>query len=419
VRNADPDLRGRATPVLVGDGGYLAGMSRFRLLPTPAQQVGLLEHCRHARFVWNLAVEQQQFWQPGRHAPHYNEQSAQLTEARAESEWLAVGSQTVQQQALRDFAQAMRNFFAGTHRRPSWRKAGVHEGFRQVGVKPHHVAKLNKRYGRLWVPKVGWVRFRWTRAVPEDVKSYRITRDRAGRWHVAFARIPAPIPGPRDGSVVGVDRGVAVAAALSTGALLHSPRLTPGEQIRLRRLQQRLARAEHGSNRRQRTRVAIAKLKARDADRRRDWVGQTTTDLARRFDTIRVEQLDVRAMTRSARGTLEQPGVHVAQKRGLNRAISCQGWGQLVARLDHKAAGRLERVPAAYTSQRCCACGHVAPENRKSQAVFACVACDAGPCNADVNAARIIAAGRAVPAQGDLATGRSVNCEPQLSSPAA
>jgi putative transposase len=393
-------------------------MSRFRLLPTPAQQVALLEHCRHARFVWNLAVEQQQLWQPGRRAPGYNEQSAQLTEIRAEYDWLAAGSQTVQQQALRDFSQAMRNFFAGTHRRPSWRKARVHEGFRQVAVKPRHIEKLNRRYGRVWVPKVGWVRFHWTRAVPEGVKSYRITRDRADRWHVAFALIPNPIQGPADGSVVGVDRGVAVSAALSTGELLHAPSLSAGEQIRLRRLQQRLGRAKCGSNRRQRTRLAIARIKAREADRRRDWVEKTTTDLARRFDTIRVEQLDVRAMTRSARGTLDQPGVRVAQKRGLNRAISGQGWGRLVARLGCKAAGRLERVPAAYTSQRCCACGHVAPENRKSQAVFACVACQAGPCNADVNAARNIAAGRAVPAQGDFAMRQSANCEPQLSSPA-
>jgi putative transposase len=394
-------------------------VSRFRLLPTPAQQVALLEHCGHARFVWNLAVEQQQFWQPGRRAPGYNEQSAQLTEIRAEYRWLAAGSQTVQQQALRDFAQAMRNFFAGTHRRPSWRKAGVHEGFRQVGVKPRHVEKLNRRYGRVWVPKVGWIRFRWTRAVPEDIKSYRITQDRAGRWHVAFAHIPDPTQGPADGSVVGVDRGVAVSAALSTGELLHTPGLTPGERIRLRRLQQRLARAERGSDRRQRTKLAIARIKAREANRRRDWVEKTTTDLARRFDTIRVEKLDVRAMTRSARGTVDRPGVRVAQKRGLSRAIGRQAWGALVARLDHKAAGRIERVPAAYTSQRCSACGHVAPENRKSQAVFSCVACQAGPCNADVNAARNIAAGRAVPAQGDLAAGRSVNCEPQLSSPAA
>jgi len=379
----------------------------------------LLEHCRHARFVWNLAVEQQQFWQPGRRVPGYNEQSAQLTEARAEHDWLGVGSQTVQQQALRDFAQAMRNFFAGTHRRPSWRKAGVHEGFRQIGLKPRHIEKLNRRYGRVWVPKVGWVRFRWTRVMPKVVKSYRVTRDRAGRWHVAFAHIPGPIPGPGDGSVVGVDRGVTVSAALSTGELLHTPSLTRGEQTRLRRLQQRLARAKRGSNRRQRTKLAIAKLQAREADRRRDWVEKTTTDLARRFHIIRVENLDVQAMTRSARGTVDHPGVRVAQKRGLNRAISRQGWGRLVARLDHKAADRLERVPAAYTSQRCCACGHIAPENRKSQAVFACVACNAGPYNADVNAARNIAAGRAVPAQGDLAAGRSANCEPQLSSPAA
>jgi putative transposase len=418
-RKSEYDLQPCAMPVGVGGGGYVSSMSRFRLLPTPAQQIVLLEHCRHARFVWNLAVEQQQFWQPGRRAPGYNEQSAQLTEIRTEYDWLAAGSQTVQQQALRDFTQAMRNFFAGTHRRPSWRKAAVHEGFRQVGLKPSHVEQLNRPYGRVWVPKIGWIRFRRTRAVPAGVKSYRITRDRAGRWHVAFAHIPGPIPGPRDGSVVGVDRGVAVSAALSTGELLHATSLTPGERTRLRRLQQRLARAKRGSNRRARTKLAIARLKAREADRRRDWVEKATTDLARRFDTIRVEALDVRAMTRSACGTLDRPGVRVAQKRGLNRAISRQAWGRLVGRLDHKAAGRIERVPAAFTSQRCSACGHVAPENRKSQAVFACVACNAGPCNADVNAARNIAAGRAVPAQGDLAARRSGNCEPQLSSPAA
>ncbi|MGB8210724.1 MAG: transposase [Mycobacterium sp.] len=394
-------------------------MSRFRLLPTTAQQAVLLEHCRHARFVWNLAVEQQQYWRPGRRAPGYNEQSAQLTEIRAEYSWLAAGSQKVQQQALRDFAQAMRNFLNGSHGRPSWRKAGVHEGFRQVGLEPRQVEKLNRRYGQVWVSKVGWVRFRCSRPVPPGVKSYRITRDRAGRWHAAFAHIPDPIPAPCDGSVVGVDRGVAVSAALSTGELLHAPSLTPGERLRLHRQQRRLARAKPGSNRRQRTKLAIAKLKAREADRRRDWVEKSTTDLARRFDTIRVEKLDVRAMTRSARGTFDQPGVRVAQKRGLNRAIRRQSWGQLVARLSQKASGRVERVPAAYTSQRCSACGHIAPGNRKSQAVFSCIACKAGPCNADVNAARNIAAGRAVPAQGDLAVGRSANCEPQLSSPAA
>jgi transposase len=244
------------------------------LLPNPKQAAALAEHCRHARFVWNLAVEQQQHWQPGRQAPGYNEQCAQLTAARAEYDWLAAGSQTVQQQALRDFAPAMRNFFNRIHRRPTWRKAGKHEGFRQVGFKPRHITRLSRRYGQVWIPKVGWVRFRWTRNI-------------------------------------------------------------------------------------------------------------------------------------------------VAQKRGLNREIHRQGWGLLVARLKHKARGRLELVPPAYTSQRCSQCGHVAPENRKSQAVFRCVACGVGPCNADVNAARNIAAGRAVTARGDLGVSRSVNREPQSCSPAA
>jgi putative transposase len=253
----------------------------------------LAEHCRHARYVWNLAVEQQQHWQPGRRAPGCNEQCAQLTAARAEYAWLAAGSQTVQQQALRDFTQAMRNFFDGTHRRPTWRKAGVHEGFRQVAVKAHHIKQLNRRFGRVWVPKVGWVRFRCTRPVPDWVKSYRVTCDRIGRWHVAFAAVPEPIAGPRDGSIVGIDRGVTVAAALSTGDLLQVPGLSRGEAVRLRVLQQRLARAQRGSNRRARTKLAIAKLKAKEAARRNDWVEKLSTDLARRFDTIRIEELAV------------------------------------------------------------------------------------------------------------------------------
>ena len=377
------------------------------------------EHCRHARYVWNLAAEQQRHWQPGRHAPGYNEQCAQLTAARAEYDWLAAGSQTVQQQALRDFAQAMRNFFNGTHRRPTWRKAGLHEGFRQVAVKAHHIQCLNRRFGRAWVPKVGWVRFRLSRPVPEGVKSYRITCDRAGRWHIAFAHVPQLIPRPCDGSVVGIDRGVAVAAALSTGELLHAPGPSRGEAKRLKVLQQRLARAKRGSNRRARTKRAIAKLTAREADRRRDWVEKATTDVARRFDTIRIEALDVRSMTRSARGTVQQPGVGVAAKRGLNRGISRSCWGRFATRLQHKASGRVEQISPAYTSQRCCACGHVAPGNRQSQAVFECQACNAGPCNADVNAARNIAAGRAVTARGDLGASRSTNREPQLCSPAA
>ena len=207
----------------------------------------MLEHCGHARFVWNLAIEQHARWRPGRRsAPGFAEQCRQLTQARAEFAWLRAGSAMVQQQALKDLHQAMSSFFDGTHRRPTWRKAGRHEGFRVVAVKPGDV----RRVGQVKVPKVGWVRFRWSRPVPDTAKSYRVTRDRAGRWHVAFAAIPDSIPAPGTGEVVGVDRGVAVSAALSTGDLLQVPGLRESERARLARLLRRLARARPGSRRR-------------------------------------------------------------------------------------------------------------------------------------------------------------------------
>ncbi|MGI8313290.1 RNA-guided endonuclease InsQ/TnpB family protein [Saccharopolyspora hattusasensis] len=341
----------------------LIAMSRHRLLPTGAQEAVLLTHCAHARFVWNLAVEQHAHWRPGRlSAPGYNEQARQLTEARAEFAWLRAGSVTVQQQALRDFHQALANFYAGTHRRPMWRKAGRNEGFRQVGVRPEHVQKLNRRLGQVSVPKIGWVRFRRSRNVPDSVSSYRVTKDVSGRWHIAFAAKPDPIPSPGNGRVVGVDRGVMVSAALSTGEMLRCPGSTIGEERRLRALQRRL--------------------------------------------------------TRSAKGTADRPGSKVRQKAGLNRGILAHRWGMLVARLAEKAVGRVEKVKAGYTSQQCSDCGHVASESRKSQAVFRCVSCGFS-CNADVNAACNIAAGRAVTARGDLAVGRSANREPQLATSTA
>src|SRR5580704_341443 len=211
-------------------------MSRYRLLPAPAQEAVLRDHCAHARFVWNLAVEQHSRWRPGRAgAPGYLEQCRQLTAARAGHPWLAAGSQTVQQQALRDFARAMAAFFdpANPAGRSSWRKAGRDEGFRIVGRgRQWDVRRVSRRVGQVWVPKAGWVRFRWSRAVPPGVKSYRVRLDRAGRWHIAFAVIPAPVPAPGNGQVVGIDRGVAVSAALSTGQPLHAPALTARERAR-------------------------------------------------------------------------------------------------------------------------------------------------------------------------------------------
>ena len=240
-----------------------------------------------------------------------------------------------------------------------------------------------------------------------------MTRDRAGRWHVAFAVIPGPVSAPGNSQAVGIDRGVAVSAALSTGEMLHAPGLTARERTRLRRLQRSLARAERGSKRRGRVRHAIARLRARETDRRKDWAEKASTDIARRFDVIRVEDLQIKNMTRLARGTQENPGRNVGQKAGLNRGILGSGWGLLVSRLEDKAPGRVEKIRPAFTSQRCSACGHVDRDSRESQAVFRCTACGYA-CHADVNAARNIAAGHAVTAWGGDGVTRPVNREPQL-----
>jgi len=247
-------------------------MSRYRLLPSPAQEAVLRDHCGHARYVWNLAVEQHAHWRPGRKgAPGYQEQCRQLTAAG----------------------------------------------------------------------------------------------------------------------------------------------LTARERIRLRRLQRTLARAKRGSNRRGRVKHAIARLRARETDRRKDWAEKTSTDIARRFDVIRVEDLQIGNMTCSARGTRDNPGRNVRQKAGLNRGILRSGWGLLVRRLEDKAPGRVEKIRPAFTSQRCSACGHVDAESRESQARFVCTACGFA-CHADVNAARNIAAGHAVTARGGDGVARPVNREPHL-----
>jgi putative transposase len=191
------------------------------------------------------------------------------------------------------------------------------------------------------------------------------------------------------------------------------PGPTAAERARARRLERKLARSRRGSNRRGRVRLALARLKARETDRRKDWAEKASTDIARRFDVIRVEDLKITNMTRSARGTPQEPGRNVSQKAGLNRGILRSGWGLLVRRLEEKAPARVQKIRPAFTSQRCSACGQVDPKSRESQAVFLCTACGYA-CHADVNAASNIAAGHAVTARGGDGITRPVNREPHL-----
>ncbi|NGO15614.1 transposase [Streptomyces sp. HC44] len=392
-------------------------MSRFRMYPTAQQEQQMLLHCAHARYVWNLAVEQHSHWRMGkRPAPGFAEQCRQLTQARHENEWLGAGNANVQQQALKDFAKAKAAKFASGFGEPTWRKKYKHEGFRVIGtdrVPECHedgspklnaktgkhvmgrsvvVHKLNRRWAQVKVPGCGWVRFRHTRSELPQAKTFRVTF-KNGQWHLAFAVIPKSVAGPGTSEVIGIDRGVTITAALSDGRKLNCPQLTVKERARIRKHQRRAARAPKGSERKAAEYAKAAKLKAREANRRKDWCEKTSTTLARTYATIRFEKLTIKNMTASARGTVEQPGRNVRQKAGLNRAILAQGWGLLRRRTEDKAPGRVEEIPAPYTSLRCGACGWIDKNSRKSQAEFVCSSCGFA-CNADENAAINVAAGQ-------------------------
>ena len=357
-------------------------------------------HCAHARFVWNLAVEQHSWWWPGRgHVPGPAERQRQLAGARAAEPWLAGGSSSVQQQALRDFDRAMAAFFdpenpAG---KPRFRSKRGTQGF---VIRDTKVRRLNRKWGEVHVPKCGWVRFRWTRPLPEKPGMARVTLDRAGRWHVSF---PAPQPAldrRPAGAVAGVDRGVRTALVTSDGQHSRAPRISDGDAERYLTLQRRLARQRKGSRKREKTRLAMARITAKVIDRRRDWAEKVSTRLVTEHDVIVCEKLNTTNMVKrpTAKPDPQQPGAFLPNraraKAGLNRGILASCWGTLATRAEQKAAASgasVIYVDPKHSSQQCRVCGHIARESRESQALFRCIACGHQD-HADANAARNILA---------------------------
>ena len=403
---------------------------RNRLYPAPRQQPLLREHCAHARRVWNLAVEQQSWWWPGRgSAPNAVERYRQLAEARKAEAWLGAGSSSVQQQALRDFDRAMATFLdpANAAGRPGYRSSRGSQGF---AVRDTKVRRINRRWGEVYVPKGGWIRFRWSRPLPEKLGTARVTCDRAGRWHVSFPAPQPPVARQRTGEMTGIDRGVATALVTSDGQHYRAPRVSSREAARYLALQRRLARQGKGSRRRERTRQAMAVVAARVADRRRDWAEKLSTRLVRENDVIVLENLNIAGMTRkpASKPDPARPGSFLPNraraKAGLSRGILASAWGVLSRRITDKgeASGvQVVFVDPRFTSQQCHACGHTDAASRDSQAVFACVWCGHQD-HADRNAALNILArgltltvGELVPAH---AAGHAAPC-PHQPAPAA
>lgn len=365
-------------------------------------------HGDHARFLYNLSLEQRSMWSRGRRTnpPGVYEQKRQLTQLRAELDWLAAGSTVVQQQALFDLDQAYSNFFDGRASYPTFRKR---DDSRSFAVRDIRLRRVSARTALALIPKVGWVRFRAHRDwdAYTEATSARVTR-RNGRWHISFTTpLPAKISAGT-GAVVGIDRGVANTIATSDGDFAKIPSLTPGEQARFLALQQQLARQTTAAkkaghplrqcHRRNATKAKLAALYRKLDDRRTDWVEQTTTDLARTYDLVAVEALNTTGMTKrpAPKPDPETPGVFLSNgaraKAALNKAILASRWGQINRRLQDKLpVGHLVLVDPKNTSRTCHQCGHTSAGNRQSQAVFTCRQCNHSA-HADTNAARNILA---------------------------
>ncbi|MFG3698181.1 RNA-guided endonuclease InsQ/TnpB family protein [Micromonospora sp. NPDC047620] len=398
----------------------LAG--RRYLLAFTDEQVAYAEQVGAAcRAVWNTALEQRREYRRRGGFIGYVEQARQMAEAKKDPHcaWLADAPSHTLQQTLRDLDRACKTH--GTWK-VRWRsKSRTAPSFRFPDPKHLAVRRLNRRWGEVRLPKFGPVRFRWTRPVGGTIRSATVSRS-GGRWYISFCvEDGVSEAAPNGKPPVGVDRGVAVAIATSDGELCDQEFVTPGEAVRLTRLQQQLSRSlrVHGRNRRSGRRdvvhAQLGRLHARIRDRRADFAARTAARLVRHHGTVVVEDLRIKNMTASAKGTTEQPGRNVRQKAGLNRAILAKGWGGLLLALEHAAryhGAQVVKVDPAYTSQTCHACTHIARESRESQAVFRCVACGHQD-NADVNAAKnILAAGLAVTGRGDLAVRRSAKRQP-------
>ncbi|MCY9784997.1 transposase [Nocardiopsis sp. EMB25] len=369
---------------------------RYRLALTNEQTGRCEEYGDICRAVWNIALDQRrqavQRWRRGYDQPFcgYHLQAAQLAEAKREETWLKAAPSHILQQTLTDLDRACRDH--GTfHVR--WRAKGRWKpSYRFPDAKQIIVERLGRRWGRVKLPKLGWVRFRWSRAPKGVVRSATVSWDGA-HWYVSLLCEDGectPKTHTAPDSAVGVDRGVAVAVATSDGDLFDRVFQSPKEHERERRLRRRLSRQRTGSANRARTKVALSRLTGRVRARRADFAAQTAHVLCEKNAVVVLEKLNTAGMTRSAKGTAGAPGHNVRQKAGLNRAILAKGWHGFKLACVNKArhtGTRIMEVNPAYTSQTCVECQHVDPASRESQSRFRCTGCG-HTAHADVNAAQ-------------------------------
>lgn len=375
---------------------------KYRLEPTDVQAQRLRQMCGCARFVWNYGLtETQRILDAGQKLPSYAELCKMLTVVKGmpETAFLSEGYTDNLQQKLKDLHGAWKRCFDKrlSAEKPVFkRKSKGNDSIRFVNFDKY--CQLDRK--RVKLPSgLGWVKFRQSRAVEGKIKNATVSQH-AGSWYISFqVEIEVEQPAHPSTSAIGLDAGISKLATLSDGTIFEPVNSFKKNQAKLARLQRQLARMVKFSANWKKQKAKISRLHSHIANIRREYLHKVTTTISKNHAMVVIEDLKVSNMSKSAAGTVDEPGRNVAAKSGLNRAILDQGWYEMRRQLEYKQlwrGGQVLAVPPAYTSQRCACCGHTAKENRQSQAVFVCMACGY-EANADINGARnILAAGHAV-----------------------
>ncbi|MBN3782441.1 transposase [Burkholderia sp. Ac-20345] len=389
---------------------------KFELMPNGEQQRDMRRFAGSCRFVYNKALAlQKENYEAGGKFIGYVAMAKHLTEWRngGETPWLKDAPVHPLQQALKDMERAYKNFFAKRAAFPKFKKRGQRDSFRYPDPKQF---KLDQPNGRIFLPKLGWMRLRLSRPVLGELRNATVSFN-AGKWCVSIQterEVEPPVPHAT--SVIGIDVGIARFATMSDGTFVAPLNSFRKHEARLRRCQRAMSRKVKFSNNWIKAKTRLQRIHTRIGNARRDYLHKATTTISKNHAMVCIEDLQVRNMSRSAAGSTDAPGNNVRAKSGLNKAILDQGWFEFRRQLEYKLAwngGWLMAVPPANTSRTCPACGYVSADNRTTQEKFACVECSYEE-NADVvGALNILARGHRVAACGEpVQSGRSVKQEP-------
>lgn len=353
------------------------------------------------RFLWNKALAlEKETYAADKKRLGYHALAGKLKDWKKEEEtaFLSEAHSQILQQALKDLDRAYKNFFEKRAGFPRFKKKGLHDAFRYP-----QGFKLDERHDRIFLPKIGWIRYRNSRKIEGTPKQVTVSLS-AGKWYVSIQterEVPEPVHPSQ--SVVGIDMGIARFATFSDGSSIRPLHIFRKHEKKLAKLQRKLAKRVKFSANWQKLKAKIQRLHRTIANIRNDFLHKTTTIISKNHALVVIEDLKVRNMSRSASGMVEAPGRNVRAKAGLNKSILDQGWFEFRRQLEYKLkwlGGKLVVIPPQYTSQTCSHCGCVDRANRPTQAKFKCTACGF-ECNADHNAAlNILAAGQAVTACG-------------------